>query len=79
MKFNDYKKHGTLYVIGPISYLSATNMEFWKGNVIKFVTRSDFKGFYISTEIEDLDKAKWYLEHRIKELEAHLKKQGEQR
>lgn len=69
-------EHYTMNEIEPITYISANNMEFWKGNVIKYVTRAGFKDFYVSTEIEDLNKAKWYLEHRIKELEAHLESDG---
>lgn len=32
------------------------------GNVIKYVSRAPFKG----TELQDLKKAKWYLEREIK-------------
>ena len=39
-------------------------MEFWRGNVIKYVARAGFKG----DEIQDLEKAIRYLEMRINEL-----------
>ena len=38
------------------------HMSFCLGNVIKYVWRADLKG----ETIEDLEKAKWYLEREIK-------------
>jgi len=37
------------------------HMDFLKGNAIKYIWRAGNKG----SEIEDLEKAKWYLERRI--------------
>lgn len=37
------------------------HMDFLKGNAIKYIWRAGSKG----SEIEDLEKAKWYLERRI--------------
>ena len=46
--------------------LSPTQLAgFCKGNVIKYVTRSDHKN-----KVEDLKKAKWYLDKLIDELSA---------
>jgi len=38
---------------------------FHLGNVLKYVLRSDKK----ENEVEDLKKAKWYIERKIKQLE----------
>lgn len=48
--------------IEPIDYIESHNLNFNLGNVIKYVSRAQFKG----TELQDLKKAKWYLEREIK-------------
>lgn len=53
-----YVGHG----IEPIEFIESHNLNFNLGNVIKYVSRAPFKG----TELEDLEKAKWYLEREIK-------------
>ena len=52
--------------IEPIDYIESHNLNFNLGNVIKYVSRAQFKG----TELQDLKKAKWYLE---REIERHEK------
>ena len=47
--------------IEPIEFIESHNLNFNLGNVIKYVSRAPFKG----TELEDLQKAKWYLEREI--------------
>ena len=42
------------------------HMNFCLGNVIKYVLRSDHKG----TQVQDLEKAKWYLEREIDRLKG---------
>ena len=59
------------YTAGSIEVITA--IEDWRlgfhlGNVIKYVVRSPHKG----SELTDLRKAKWYLERKIKELEAAI-------
>ena len=51
--------------IEEIDYIESHNMGFNLGNVIKYVTRAKHKG----SELEDLKKAKWYLDREIKKLE----------
>lgn len=41
------------------------NLGFFLGNVIKYIARCRYKG----KELEDLRKARWYLNFRIKKLE----------
>lgn len=57
----DHPKH---YNVGDIEVIDA--IEAWKlgfnlGNVVKYVARADYK----SKPLEDLKKAKWYLEREI--------------
>ena len=48
--------------IEPIDYIESHNLNFNLGNVIKYVSRAPYK----EAEVEDLKKAKWYLEREIK-------------
>lgn len=52
-----------------IDAIEAWNLGFCKGNIIKYVARAGFKD--PTKEIEDLEKAKWYLEREIKRLRAN--------
>ena len=52
-----------------IDAIEAWNLDFCKGNVVKYVARAGLKD--PSKEIEDLEKAKWYLEREIKRLRAN--------
>lgn len=47
--------------IETIDYIESWNMDFATGNVIKYVTRAKYK----ENPLEDLKKAKWYLERLI--------------
>lgn len=60
----DMVNHPQHYAHGiePIDYIESHNLNFNLGNVIKYVSRAPFKG----TELQDLKKAKWYLEREIK-------------
>lgn len=51
--------------IEPIDYIESHNFNFNLGNVIKYVSRAPYKG----TELQDLKKAKWYLEREINKHE----------
>lgn len=50
-----------------IDFIEDKKLGFCLGNVVKYVARAGKKD--PEKEIEDLKKAKWYLERRIKELE----------
>ena len=43
--------------IETIDYIEAKNLNYNLGNVVKYVSRSDYKG----KKLEDLKKARWYL------------------
>ncbi len=59
--------HYTDLAISPLEYITKNEGEFtWCiANVIKYVSRYQRKN-----GLEDLKKAKWYLEHQIELLEA---------
>ena len=58
--------HPSHYNVGieTIDYIESWVMNFNIGNVIKYTTRAGFK----ENELEDLEKAKWYLEREIQRL-----------
>jgi len=53
--------HYTKGGIETIDFIDAKELNYNLGNVVKYVARSGFKG----ARIEDLKKAKWYLEREI--------------
>lgn len=58
--------HYTDGKIEVIEYIEDKKLGFCLGNAIKYISRAGKKD--PSKEIEDLQKAKWYIERRIKEL-----------
>lgn len=58
--------HYTTGGIETIDFIEAKKLGYNLGNVIKYITRADHKG----NRIEDLQKAKWYLEREI--LSQHI-------
>lgn len=58
----NHPQHYSAHGIEPIDYIESHDLNFNLGNVIKYVSRAPYKG----TELEDLKKAKWYLEREIK-------------
>lgn len=53
-----------------IDFIEDQNLDFHLGNVVKYVSRSGKK--YMANEIEDLKKAKWYLDRKIQLLNDKL-------
>lgn len=51
--------------IETIDFIEAKNLGYHLGNVVKYVSRADLKG----AKLEDLQKAKWYLDRAISNLE----------
>lgn len=47
-----------------IDYIESHNMGFARGNAVKYLTRAGLKG----NELEDLKKARWYVDHEILRL-----------
>ena len=51
------------------TYIRSWKMDYPESNIIKYVTRHPYKG----KSLQDLKKARWYLEKLIQEVEASPK------
>ena len=56
--------HYTTGGIETIDFIEAKSLNYNLGNVVKYVSRSDYKG----RKLEDLKKAQWYLNREISNL-----------
>ena len=56
--------HYTEMNISPLEYIVENNLGWNEGNIIKYVSR-----YRMKNGIEDLRKAKWYLDNLIERLE----------
>lgn len=56
-----------------IKVIRAWNLDFCTGNTVKYIARAGKKD--PTKELEDLKKARWYLDYWIKELEKRKKNQ----
>lgn len=63
--------HYTTLTIQPIAAIKAWRLGFLLGNAVKYIARAGKKAG--ESELDDLRKAKFYLDERIKELEAEGK------
>lgn len=60
----DVVNHPDHYKVGgieTIDFIEAKKLNYHLGNVVKYITRADHKG----KRLEDLKKAKWYLDREI--------------
>jgi len=62
----NHPKHYTTGKIEVIEFIEDKELGFHLGNAIKYIIRAGKKNR--ETEIEDLQKAIWYVERRIKNL-----------
>lgn len=66
--------HYAKWDIEPIVFIMNNGMEFWRGNVIKYISRAGSKLYEgkdkVQSEITDLKKAMRYCEMRINLLEG---------
>lgn len=66
-------EHYSFYAIEPIEYIMRNEMEFWRGNIVKYASRAGYKQYdgltMNESEITDLKKIKQYVDFRLKELE----------
>ena len=68
---NDAITHPAYYTDGQIEvsdFIADKNLNFFRGNVVKYVARAGKKDS--SKEVEDLKKAAWYIGREIERLEA---------
>ena len=67
-------QHYKRWAVQPYEFISQNNLEFWRGNIIKYVMRAGFKtkgGLQDrEAEIEDLQKAMQYIDMRIKDIKG---------
>ena len=70
-------KHYARWVIEPITYIMKNDMEFWRGNIIKYASRAGYKLYEDknanSSEIVDLEKVIRYAEMRINQIKGEEK------
>jgi hypothetical protein len=64
----DHPAHYTAGRIEVIAVIDDWKLSFCLGNTVKYIGRSDHKG----KKLEDLKKARWYLDHEIQQLEKKL-------
>lgn len=66
---NDPVNHPAHYTHGPIEVIEIIEgfrLNYHLGNVVKYVLRAGMKG----APLEDLQKARWYLDRYIRKLEG---------
>ena len=56
--------------IETVDYIKSWGMSYEQGNVVKYVSRYNIKHQDKQLQIQDLQKALWYLQDMIKDLEA---------
>ena len=61
---------GETNIYEAIKVIDAWDLGFSLGNTVKYISRAGKKD--TDKELEDLRKAKWYLDHHIKNLENKL-------
>ena len=66
MDMVNHPKHYTVGKMEVIDVIEDQELCFHLGNVVKYVLRSAHKG----RQIEDLKKARWYLDRKIQDLES---------
>lgn len=60
-----HPRHYNMGSVEVIDAIDAWGLGFDDGNAVKYIARARHKG----KELEDLNKALWYLQHRIKQLQ----------
>ena len=69
MTTQDMVNHPSHYTDGKIEvidFIEDKNLNYHRGNAIKYISRAGKKN--PEKEIEDLEKAKWYIDREIKRL-----------
>lgn len=65
-KVVNHPRHYNFGTIEVIDVIEDWNLGFHLGNTIKYIARAPHKG----SELEDLKKARWYLDRKIRNLES---------
>lgn len=68
MRGNDIIEHPAHYTQGIecMDYIESHKFNYARGNIIKYVTRAGVKD--VSKEVEDLEKARWYINREIERV-----------
>lgn len=66
----DHPNHYNVGGIEVIDFIESWNLGFSLGNAIKYIARAPYK----NNELEDLKKAKWYINREIEKLEKNINK-----
>jgi hypothetical protein len=64
---HDPVNHPSHYTFGQIEVIEVIedwNLDYHRGNAVKYIARAPHKG----NELEDLEKAQWYLDRAIEKL-----------
>jgi hypothetical protein len=65
-------EHYARWKIEPITYIMRNGFDFWRGNIIKYASRSGYKLYEGKTQVEseiiDLEKVQRYCQMRINQL-----------
>ena len=67
----NHPAHYTDWKIEVISFIEDKHLNFHRGNAVKYISRAGKKDK--SKEIEDLEKAVWYLQREIDKLKGEQK------
>lgn len=67
----DHPSHYNNGKIEVIDFIEDKNLNFHRGNAIKYISRAGLKNK--DTEIEDLEKAIWYLQREISRIKGEQK------
>ena len=67
-----HPSHYNVGTIEVIDFIDDWALSFSLGNVVKYVCRARYKG----VELEDLEKAKWYLEREIERIKKNSGSNG---
>ena len=55
------------------TYIKSWNMNWNQANVVKYISRYNLKNKDEKSQLDDLKKARWYLEDLIKDYERNIK------
>lgn len=66
----DHPNHYNIGGIEVIDFIESWNLGFSLGNAIKYIARAPYK----NNELEDLKKARWYIDREIQRLEKNTNK-----
>ena len=66
----NHPNHYNVGGIEVIDFIESWNLDFSLGNAIKYIARAPYK----NDELEDLKKARWYIDREIERLEKNTKK-----